>query len=96
MLPHEAMEVLYSGSGVLFDQFYVEALRDTIALYPVGLGVTLNTGVSGVVVDSNKGMPSRPIIRILVNEEGQDLAQPYECDLSKMLSLMIVACGDLV
>ncbi|RNB61227.1 HD-GYP domain-containing protein [Brevibacillus gelatini] len=96
MLPHEAMEVLYSGSDILFDQAYVEALRDTIALYPVGLSVTLNTGVSGVVVDSNKSMPSRPVIRVLVNEEGQELSQPYECDLSKMLSLMIVACGDLV
>ncbi|MBU8714010.1 HD-GYP domain-containing protein [Brevibacillus sp. FSL K6-0770] len=96
MLPHEAMEVLYSGSGRLFDQFYVEALRDTIALYPVGLSVTLNTGVSGIVIDSNKGMPSRPLIRILVDEDGQELAQPYECDLSKILSLMIVACGDLV
>ncbi|MGG1660537.1 HD-GYP domain-containing protein [Brevibacillus sp. NRS-1366] len=96
MMPHEAMEVLYSGSGRLFDQKYVEALRDTIALYPLGLSVTLSSGVSGVVINSNKGMPSRPVIRILVDEEGQDLVQPYECDLSQNLSLMIVACGDLV
>ncbi|MFD2370396.1 HD-GYP domain-containing protein [Brevibacillus sp. GCM10020057] len=96
MLPHEAMEVLLSGSGTLFDQKYVEGLRDTIALYPLGLTVKLNTGEAGVVVDSNKGMPSRPVVRILVDEYGQDLDQPYECDLSKKLSLMIVACDELV
>ncbi|WP_429841479.1 HD-GYP domain-containing protein [Brevibacillus sp. FIR094] len=96
MLPHEAMEVLYSGSGKLFDHVYVEALRNTIALYPVGLTVSLNNGMSGVVVDSNKGMPSRPIVRVLVDEEGRDIEHPYECDLSKMLTLMIIACGDLV
>lgn len=96
MLPHEAMEVLYSGSDRLFDQTYVEALRDTIALYPLGLSVTLNTGEAGVVVDANKGMPSRPIIRILVDEGGQQLEQPYECDLSKRLHVMIVACDELV
>lgn len=96
MLPHEAMEILYSGSGRLFDQKYVEALRDTIALYPLGLSVTLNTGETGVIVDSNKGMPSRPIIRILLDEDGQELTQPYECDLSKKLTLMIVACDELV
>ena len=96
MLPHEAMEVLYSGSDTLFDQKYVEALRDTIALYPLGLSVTLSSGVSGVVVDSNKGMPSRPIIRVLVDAEGQELTQPYECNLSENLALMIIACGDLV
>lgn len=96
MLPHEAMEILFSGSDRLFDQKYVEALRDTIALYPIGLSVTLNTGAAGVIVDSNKGTPSRPIIRILVDEDGQELAQPYECDLSKKLSLMITSCDDLV
>lgn len=96
MLPHEAMEVLFAGSGTKFDQKYVEGLRDTIALYPLGLSVKLNTGETGVVVDFNKGMPSRPIVRILVDESGQALAQPYECDLSKKLTLMIVACDELV
>lgn len=96
MLPHEAMEVLYSGADRLFDQKYVLALRDTIALYPLGLSVTLNTGEAGVVVDANQGLPSRPIIRILADENGNQLDEPYEYDLSKRLHLMIVACDELV
>lgn len=96
MLPHEAMEVLYSGADRQFDQRYVVALRDTIALYPLGLSVTLNTGEAGVVVDANQGLPSRPIVRILMDENGNRLEKPYEYDLSKRLHLMIVACDELV
>lgn len=96
MLPHAAMEVLYSGADRLFDHHFVVALRDTIALYPLGLSVTLNTGESGVVVDANIGLPSRPIIRILMNEAGERVDVPYEVDLSKKLHLMITACDELV
>jgi putative nucleotidyltransferase with HDIG domain len=96
ILPHEAMEILFVGSDKQFAKEAVEGLRDTIALYPLGLSVTLNTGESGVVVDYNKGMPSRPIIRVLADENGQRLETPYEIDLSKRLHLMIVSCGSLI
>ncbi|MBR8661686.1 MULTISPECIES: HD-GYP domain-containing protein [Bacillales] len=96
LLPHEAMEKLFAGTETLFAKPFVECMRDTISLYPLGLSVTLNTGESGVVVDSNKGMPSRPIVRILYDEKGEPVASPYEYDLSKRLQLMIVACDGLV
>lgn len=96
MLPHEAMEILYAGTDTLYVKEVVESMRDTIALYPLGLTVTLNTGETGVVVDYNKGMPSRPIIRILYDEAGQQVAAPYEIDLSKRLHLMISACDSLI
>lgn len=96
LLPHEAMEKLFAGTDTLFAKTFVEGMRDTISLYPLGLSVTLNTGESGVVVDSNKGMPSRPIVRILYDENGEPVALPYEYDLSKRLQLMIVACDGLV
>lgn len=96
MLPHEAMEILFVGSDKLFATEAVEDLRDTIALYPLGLTVTLNTGESGVVIDYNKGMPSRPIIRVLTDENGQRVESPYEIDLSKRLHLMIASCDSLI
>lgn len=96
VLPHVAMEILYSGSNTMFDPTYVIAMRDTIALYPVGLSVTLNTGESGVVIGGNAGLPSRPIIRILFDESGQQVDKPYEYDLGKRLDLMIVACDELM
>ncbi len=96
MLPHEAMEILFAGAGTQFEQRFVENLRDTIALYPLGMSVTLNTGEAGVVIDYNKGMPSRPIVRILTDEKGQPLETPLEYDLSKRLHLMIVSSDALL
>jgi len=96
MLPHEATEILFAGAGTLYDQTCVEYLRDTIALYPLGMTVTLNTGEVGVVIDYNKGMPGRPIVRVLTDEAGQPLANPHEYDLSKKLHLMIVQCDSLL
>lgn len=96
MLPHQAMEILYAGVESLFVKDYVEAFRDTIALYPIGLSVSLNTGEEGIVIDYNRGVPSRPIIRILKDEQGNHLDSPFEIDLSKRLNLVITSCDLLL
>ncbi|MFF2091975.1 HD-GYP domain-containing protein [Paenibacillus sp. NPDC058174] len=90
MLPHQAIELLYAGTGTLYEQHMVQLFRDKVAIYPIGITVTLHTGESGVVIDFNTAYPHRPIIRILNNEAGETLAVPYEVDLSKQLSTMIV------
>ncbi|RNB85830.1 HD-GYP domain-containing protein [Brevibacillus fluminis] len=89
LLPHVAMELLYAGVDKHFDHKVVEAFRNTIALYPLGLSVTLDTGESGVVTGYNQGLPSRPIIRLLHDAEKRVLDHPMEVDLSKQLHLMI-------
>ncbi|MGC5324759.1 HD-GYP domain-containing protein [Brevibacillus sp. SYSU BS000544] len=95
MLPHQAMEILYSGVDKLYIKDNVQAFRDSIALYPIGLGVTLNTGEEGVVIDYNRGAPSRPIVRILTDEKGNNISVPFEIDLSKRLNIFIESC-DLI
>lgn len=92
ILPHMAMEVLFSGADKLFDREIVETFHGTIALYPIGLTVRLRTGEEGVVVDYNRGAPSRPIVRVLRNPAKEALREPYEIDLSKHLDVMIDAC----
>lgn len=94
MLPHQAMEILYSGAGTLFDPEKIALFRDKIAIYPLGVSVTLNTGESGVVVDLNTSYPHRPIVRILEDADGQELREPHEVDLSKKLNLLIVGVMD--
>jgi HD-GYP domain-containing protein (c-di-GMP phosphodiesterase class II) len=89
MLPHQVMEILYTEAGTKFETRKIEMFRDKIAIYPLGVTVTLDTGESGVVVDLNSAYPHRPVIRLLVNENGEDLREPYEVDLSKHLSVMI-------
>lgn len=94
ILPHDAMERLYAGSGTLYDQSMLELFRDKVAIYPIGISVKLNTGEKGVVVDMNHSYPQRPIVRILYNEAGEELKSPYEIDLSKRLTVMIEAVNE--
>jgi HD-GYP domain-containing protein (c-di-GMP phosphodiesterase class II) len=89
ILPHEAVEILYAGSANQFDRDKLIWFRDKIAIYPLGIEVTLNTGEIGVVVALNPNIPHRPIIRVVELEIGGPIAVPYEVDLSKQLSAMI-------
>lgn len=94
MLPHQAMEILFTGTGTLYEKRMIELFRDKIAIYPLGLTVTLNTGETGIVVDLNANVPQRPIIRLIQDAEGGAMAAPEDIDLSKRLSLMITGVGD--
>jgi HD-GYP domain-containing protein (c-di-GMP phosphodiesterase class II) len=90
MLPHEGLEILYSGSGTLFDQKTIEVFREAVAVYPIGISVILNDGRKGVVSRQNMGLSDRPVVRIL-EENGMEI-DPYEIDLKTFLDVMIVAC----
>lgn len=91
MLPHEAMEILYGGVGSFFPKDIVEAFKKTVALYPLGMSVTLNTGEQGVVVYNHPELSSRPIVRVLRTADGKDTI-PYDIDMAKQLNTMIVSC----
>ncbi|MHA0857793.1 HD-GYP domain-containing protein [Paenibacillus sp. CMAA1364] len=89
MLPHQAVEVLYGGSGTLYDQHMLEIFRDKVAIYPPGIGVRLSTGESGVVCKIDPMLPHRPVVRIMSNCQGELLKCPYDLDLTKVLSTII-------
>lgn len=90
MLPHEGLEILYTGADKLYDKNIIEAFRKSVALYPVGMTVVLNDGRKGIVSSQNSGLCDRPIVRIIENN-GVEL-EPYECDLSKELSAIVISC----
>ncbi|WP_136604148.1 HD-GYP domain-containing protein [Paenibacillus dokdonensis] len=89
MLPHQAVEVLYAGSGTLYEQTKLELFRDRVVIYPPGLTVKLSTGETGVVSRIHRSTPHRPVIRIFGDAEGQTLHTPYEMDLARSLSVII-------
>lgn len=90
MLPHNGLEILFAGAGTLFDKEIVQAFRQAVAIYPVGLTVELSDGRKGVVSKQNKHMSDRPVIRIL--EENGEAVTPYELDLLEKLSVVITGC----
>lgn len=93
-LPHEAVEVLYAGAGVMYDLDMVNIFRDRVAIYPPGTTVVLNTGEIGIVVDINSSLPHRPVVRIIQDPEGQEVKDIYEIDLSKKLNVTIVKVNE--
>jgi putative nucleotidyltransferase with HDIG domain len=90
MLPHEGLEILYSGVGTQFDKNMVEAFRRAVAVYPVGLSVELSDGRKGIV-SKQDGLSERPVVRVL-EEDGKELKEPYEINLKDYLNVMIVSC----
>jgi len=96
ILPHDAMDRLYAGSGTLYDQKKLAHFRDKVVLYPIGLTVKLSNGTSGIVADYHSKYPHRPIIRVLTDEAGQLLKETYDLDLSKKLNVMITNVNDEV
>ncbi|UPO87014.1 HD-GYP domain-containing protein [Niallia sp. Man26] len=93
MLPHEALEVLYTGIDTLFDAKIVEAFRNAIILYPNGVSVMLSSGEKGIVSRQNKGFNERPVIRVI--EKNGTAIQPYDLDLKENLAITIIDCEAL-
>lgn len=91
VLPHLAAEILYAGAGSLFDKSKLETFRDHIAIYPPGLTVELSTGETGVVIDLNRNLPHRPIVRVLYDRDGMERSPYFEIDLAKQWSVTIVS-----
>ncbi|MCH1640175.1 HD-GYP domain-containing protein [Paenibacillus timonensis] len=89
MLPHQALEVLYTGCGHWYEKPKLELFRDRVAIYPIGMTVRLSTGETGVVSRIHGHMPQRPVVRVLTDPRGEDIRSPYEVDLSIQLSIVI-------
>lgn len=89
-LPHEAMECIYSLSGTQFDPNIVNAFARNLAIYPLGAYLLLGDGRKGVVVDVNIGCIARPKLRIIEDDCGKILSQPYEVELERELATSII------
>ena len=77
----EVIEYLMAKSGTEFEPRIVRTFLDCVSFYPVGTVVELNTGEQGVVVHSNKGFPTRPVVRVEKNMYGEAVVPGYYVNL---------------
>ena len=89
MKVHEAIEYILSHSGTFYDSEVVKVFQTSIAAYPTGTTVLTNENEVGIVIRQNKGQPTRPVIRMLKNSNGEKYTEWVEKDLLKELSLFI-------
>ncbi|WP_134683071.1 HD-GYP domain-containing protein [Brevibacillus migulae] len=68
--PYEACERIMALAEKRFDHKMVIQFLRTIATYPTGSSLRLSTGEVGVVIEQNRGLPSRPVVRIIKKEKG--------------------------
>lgn len=64
VLPHVACEIMMANAGVRFRHELINVFLKYISAYPTGYTVKLNNGETGVIVGQNKGLPTRPIVRV--------------------------------
>lgn len=88
LMPHEACERLMAMSGTLVDrEVLIEFLR-IVSVYPTGISVRMSTKETGVVVGQHRGLPGRPVIRV-VKQDRDDAMEVKEVDLAKHPTVFI-------
>jgi len=88
--PNEVWEMLAASGDYLFDYKLVVAFLSNIAAYPAGTLVRLSSNETAVVVETAKGFPLHPKIKIIYDAAGNRLAGPVDADLSKQKELSII------
>lgn len=86
---NKAVDFLIQNSGNKFDPEFVRIFIQRIAVYPNGSMVRLSDGKIAVVKEQNKYTPLRPIVRVIADEEGNNIAS-YEINLMDVLSVTII------
>lgn len=87
-LPHEACEMVSAMAGTKLDREAVIQFLRIISVYPNGTSVRLSTKETGVVVGQHRGLPGRPIVRV-IRTDRQDDWEAKEIDLAKHPTVFI-------
>ncbi|MHC1683139.1 MAG: HD-GYP domain-containing protein [Clostridiaceae bacterium] len=85
----EVIEYLVGMSNIYFDAEMVRKFTTNIAAFPTGSSVMLSSNEKGLVVRQNNSAPTRPVVKIIYDKNGNLVSQPYEIDLLKELTIFI-------
>lgn len=78
--PFQALRILAMDRGTAFDPLLVRIFIDMMGFYPVGTLVRLHTGELAMVHDQNPGEPLYPKVKIIADEDGNEV-EPRVVDL---------------
>jgi|GEM_PF-980116 len=81
--PHRAMQRLLSMRDRQFSSKLIKALLQVLSVFPLGSLVRLNTGEVARVVDVNRTHPTRPVVEILFDQQGEEVSQRRRVDLAE-------------
>ncbi|REK60605.1 MAG: metal-dependent phosphohydrolase [Cohnella sp.] len=90
ILPHEAIERLNTLSETQLDRSVLIEFLRIVSVYPNGISVRLSNRQTGVVVGQHRGLPGRPIVRV-IDKSGDEAIGATEIDLSQHPTIFIEA-----
>ncbi len=80
---YEALAIIAKAGGASFDSELVKCFMENIAIFPIGTAVRLSNNQIGVVVDISREDKSKPVVRIIMDENRQQITKLQEIDLLK-------------
>ena len=80
--PQEALRLIVADQE-LYDPQILKVFISTMAVYPIGSLVKLNTGEIGKVIKVRNKQPFRPVLQIYFDREEKLLDEPIRLDLSE-------------
>ncbi len=86
---HHGIIDLLKNNRNRYDENVLKALIFSISLYPVGTYVLLTNKAKGVVVKTNPQNPKCPVVKILVDKNGVQLAEPVLIQTSEQAGTSI-------
>jgi len=86
---YEALAIITKAAGTYFDPELVEHFVANIAPYPIGSVVRLSNNHIGVVVDISHECKTKPVVRVIADEQKRRMNKIVEIDLSKNSRLYI-------
>ncbi|MCY9659563.1 HD domain-containing phosphohydrolase [Paenibacillus chondroitinus] len=89
MLPYEACEHMMALAGTKLDREVLIHFLKTVSIYPTGASVRLSNRETGVVVGQHRGLPTRPIVRIVKQDQMDRELEIKEIDLAKHTTVFI-------
>ena len=87
---HEALDEILKNSGIKYDAELVKVFLRSVAAYPTGAMVTMNTGQKAIVLRQNADNPRKPVVRIIEQNGKGEWVRKEDRDLAEELILFIV------
>jgi len=88
--PYEAFEMLAGSGDFFFDYKLVLAFLSNIAAYPVGTIVWLSSKEIAIVVETPKGFPLYPRVKVIYDTAGNKIPEPVDIDLSTQNEITVL------
>ncbi|MCS7464654.1 HD domain-containing protein [Paenibacillus doosanensis] len=89
MQPHEACEHIMALAGSQLDRDIVIHFLRTVSVYPTGASVRLSTRETAVVVGQHRGLPGRPVVRVIQSDWSERDLDVKEIDLAQHTTVFI-------